>query len=443
MSTISGDALRLLLETVPDGFFVHDVTGRFVDVNARSCSDLGYSRDELLSMTINDISSGAAPDDNGQRWREAPVGMAMHFEEQAVRKDGSTFPVEISLTCQSIDGAKLFFGLARDISKREDEKNAAEHAAAELERRVEERTVQLAEANDRMAMAVRVGGLGLWHCDFASEVLECDDQWHRVMGRDPGQPIRTVAEFRDIIHPDDVERVTEIRRTAAELVEEQRDYGVVFRIIRPDGEMRWIRSAARIIENDDRTPASAVGFVVDITESRQAEASLHRQASEDPLTGLANRRALDEELAKACLHARRTGEPLTLAMIDVDHFKIYNDEQGHIQGDRALKAVAEILGSVARRPYDLAARYGGEEFLLLLPGTDEPGPLIDDIVEGIAALDLRHPGSPIAPRLTVSCGCVIASELADVGPLDLLAACDEALYRAKEDGRDRVHVSHI
>lgn len=443
MSTISGDALRILLETVPDGFFVHDITGRFVDVNARSCADLGYSRAELLGMTIDDISGGATPDDNGRRWREAPVGMAMHFEEKAVRKDGSTFPVEISLTCQLIDGEKLFFGLARDSSKREDERDAAERAAAELERRVEERTVELADAHDRMTMAVRVGGLGLWHYDIVNETLECDEQWHRIMGLDPERPIRTIAEFRGIIHPDDVDRVTEVRRTATELVKEQRDYGVVFRIARSDGETRWIRSAARMVENDDGMPASAVGFVVDITESWQAEASLHRQASEDPLTGLANRRALDEELAKACLHARRTGEPLTLAMIDVDHFKIYNDEQGHIQGDRALKAVAEILGSVARRPYDLAARYGGEEFLLLLPGTDEPGPLIDDILAGIAALNLQHPGSPVAPRLTVSCGCVIAAELADVGPLDLLAACDEALYRAKEDGRDRVHVSHI
>ena len=443
MPTISGDAFRILLETVPDGFFVHDTAGRFLDVNARSCADLGYSRAELLGMTIHDISSGVDPADNEARWREAPAGMATNFRESAVRKDGSTFPVEISLTCQMIEGEKLFFGLARDVSEREAAHETAERAAGELEQRVEARTAELAETHDRMAMAVRVGGLGLWHYDFIGDAMECDEQWHRIMGRDPAQPVRTIAGFGEFIHPDDVERVTEVRQTAARLVEEGRDYGIVFRIFRPDGEVRWVRSAARVIEGDDGRPVRAVGFVVDITESRLAEASLHRQASEDALTGLANRRGLDEELAKACLHATRTGEPLTLAMVDVDHFKLYNDEQGHVRGDAALKAVAEILQSAARRPYDLAARYGGEEFLLLLPGVEGPEALLERIVQSVAALEIPHPGSPVVPRLTVSCGCVIASELADVGPLDLLAECDRALYRAKETGRNRVHVSRL
>ena len=440
---IHNEAFRILLETVPDGFFVHDTTGRFLDVNARSCADLGYSRDELLRMTINDISCGANPAENAERWRNAPAGMAMHFREEAKRKDGSTFPVEISLTCQMIDGAKLFFGLARDISESEAARESAEQAASELEQRVEARTAELAEAHDRMGMAVRVGGLGLWYYDFVGQTLECDAQWHRIMGRDPAQPVRTIAAFSEFIHPDDVERVTEVSRTAAELVEEGRDYGVVFRIFRPDGEIRWVRSAAQVVEGADGRPARAGGFVVDITESRLAEATLHRQASEDPLTGLANRRGLDEELLKACLHATRTGEPMTLAMIDVDHFKLFNDEQGHVRGDEALKAVADILQSAARRPYDLAARYGGDEFLLLLPGVEEPEALIDRILANIAALGIAHPGSPDASHLAVSCGCVIASELADISPQDLLAECDRALYQAKETGRNRAHISRL
>ena len=422
MPTIDGNAFRSLLETVPDGFFVHDAAGRFLDVNARSCSDLGYTRAELLSRTVHQISGSMNAEENIARWSDASPGTAMGFREIAVRKDGSSFPVEIKLTCQMIEGQKLFFGLARDVSE----------TAAELE-----------EAHERMTLAVRVGGLGVWDYDFDRQTMQCDEQWHRIMGRDPARPVQTLEEFRTFIHPQDVERATDVRQTAANLIAEKRDYNMVFRILRPDGEVRWVRSAARVVEDGEGGPVRAVGFVVDITESRLSEARLHRQALEDSLTGLANRRGLDEELAKACLHAMRSGEPLALAMIDVDHFKLYNDEQGHVRGDEALVAVANILKGAARRPYDLAARYGGEEFLLLLPGAEGADAVVEGVVEAVKALRIPHPGSPVAPWLTVSCGCVIASEMADVGPLDLLAECDRALYRAKEAGRDRTHLLRL
>lgn len=430
---IKADAFRILLERVPDGFFVHDTLGRFLDVNARSCADLGYTRDELLAMTINDISSGADPEENLRRWADTPVGMAMTFQEIAVRKDGSIFPVEISLTCQLIDDRKLFFGVSRDISERE-------AARAEIEREVEQRTAELREANERMMLAVRVGGLGIWDYDLVRDVMTCDDQWYRIMGRDPARPISRIAEFRKLIHPEDVDRATEVRETARRLAEDQQDYVMLFRIYRPDGEIRWLRSAARIIDDREGRPQRAVGFVVDITESWNAERHLERRALEDPLTGLANRRRFDEDLAKACLHATRTGEPLSLAMFDVDHFKLYNDKKGHGQGDEALKAFAMILQAAAKRPYDLAARYGGEEFLLLLSGTDEPGALVEQVARKLDGLNIAHPGSPVAPVLTVSCGCVVAAELADVDPADLLAACDNALYRAKEAGRNHIEI---
>lgn len=426
MPTINENAFRILLETVPDGFFVHDVTGRFLDVNARSCTDLGYTRDELLQMSINDISCGADPAANAARWRDVPAGLAMHFQEMAVRKDGSTFPVEISLTCQAIDGEKLFFGLARDMSERD---------AA--------RTAILKEAHERMGMAIRVGGLGIWDYDLAHDRLTCDEQWYRIMGRDPAQPVRDIASFRALVHPDDVDRVTEVRQTATRLVAEEQDYEMIFRIVRPDGALRWLRSAGHVVEDADGQPQRAVGFVVDITEAHLAGEKLHQQTQEDPLTGLANRRRLDAELAKACLHATRTGEPVTLAMIDVDYFKLYNDRQGHVAGDEALIALARILQGIARRPYDLAARYGGEEFVLLLPGIDDPKIILQTIEEELAKLAIAHPASPVAPRLTVSCGCVVASELADTKPRDLLAACDRALYRAKETGRNRAEVARI
>lgn len=443
MPKISADAFRILLETVPDGFFVHDGSGRLLDVNAQSCANLGYSRDELLERNINDVSCGAGPEENARKWTDTPVGAAMSFQERAVRKDGSTFPVEISLTCQLIEGQKLFFGLAHDVSDRETAREAVMRANSDLECRVEAQTAELRYTHERMMMAARVGGFGIWDYDLARDDLDCDAHWYRIMGRDPLAPIRRIAGFREIVHPDDVELAGEVEETAARLVAENEDYEVVYRILRPDGEMRWIRSAACIVVDAEGKPARALGFVEDITESWLAEESLQRQTLEDPLTGLANRRRLDEELAKACLHATRTGEAVTMVMIDVDHFKLYNDEQGHVRGDSALEAVAGILTGIARRPYDLAARYGGEEFILLLPGIDEPGAILRRIRDDLAALQIPHPTSPVAPYLTVSCGAVVVSELADFVPLDLLAACDQALYRAKGKGRNSSHIDHL
>ena len=164
---------------------------------------------------------------------------------------------------------------------------------------------------------------------------------------------------------------------------------------------------------------------------------------EDALTGLASRRRLDVELAKACFHATRTGEPVAVAMIDVDYFRLYNEDHGSGRGDEALRTVAAILASTARRPYDLAARRGGDRFVLLLPGIDSPETLVGRVGEELVMLAIPHPGSPVAPHLTVSGGCVLASELADVTPSALLAECERALRRAKANGRNRIDLIRI
>lgn len=443
MSRVSADEFRILLEAAPDGFFVHDEEGHILDVNARSCADLGYPRAELLTRTILDIVGGVDADEIRTRWRETRPGTSLNFQEIATRKDGSTFPVEISMTCQIVDGRKLFLGLARDVSEREAARAAIERAHGELEARIEQRTAELRAAYERMEVAARVGGLGIWDYDIAADVMHCDEQWYRIMRRDPVAPICTLAEFRAIIHPDDADRATEIDETARELLASDADYGIVFRIVRPNGEWRWVRSAGSVIADSGGTPRRAVGFVIDITEAWLAEASLQRQTLEDPLTGAANRRRLDDALEKACLQATRSGEPLSLAMFDVDHFKAYNDSHGHLAGDMALMAVVDILTGAARRPYDLVARYGGEEFMLMLPGVDQPETVLDIIRAELAARAIPHPTSPTAPHLTVSCGCIVISELADVDPRSLFDHCDRLLYQAKETGRNRVVIARL
>lgn len=159
----------------------------------------------------------------------------------------------------------------------------------------------------------------------------------------------------------------------------------------------------------------------------------------DELTGLANRRRLDDLLTQECQRANRSGQPLSLIMIDVDHFKAFNDTYGHLAGDDCLRALAEIFRSLVQRPADLASRFGGEEFLLILPETPHHGAIeiVYALHAAIAKSAIPHLASPTAPQITCSSGVLTTQAPPNRRPLELLAEVDRQLYRSKTDGRNR------
>ena len=166
-------------------------------------------------------------------------------------------------------------------------------------------------------------------------------------------------------------------------------------------------------------------------------------ARHDGLTGLANRRAFDEHLAREFALYLRTGRPLALIMIDVDHFKLYNDTYGHPAGDQSLQAVANAVASAVGRPHGLVARYGGEEFGVLLAETDAPGAgvVAENIRLAVAQLQLPFVASPLG-HVSVSAGVAAQVVLGPkVSAAELLNAADQALYRAKMGGRNCVVTS--
>jgi diguanylate cyclase (GGDEF)-like protein len=178
-------------------------------------------------------------------------------------------------------------------------------------------------------------------------------------------------------------------------------------------------------------------------ELRQANAALDRQIRSDPLTGVANRRGLAEALDRAWRAAARDGQAVSLLMIDIDHFKAYNDCYGHPQGDACLKAVANTLCHVAGRALDTVARYGGEEFAVVLGDTPLEGALhvAEQLRAAIEAMNVPHLAAPGRNVVTVSIGVTSTIPTRDSTAEAAIGAADRALYAAKEQGRNRVGYS--
>jgi diguanylate cyclase (GGDEF)-like protein len=171
---------------------------------------------------------------------------------------------------------------------------------------------------------------------------------------------------------------------------------------------------------------------------------LEKLASSDTLTGLANRDFFANQLRRAWTQCQRDQQPIALAMIDIDHFKQYNDQYGHQAGDRCLIQVAQAVGQLCRRPMDLAGRYGGEEFIVMLPGAslDHAHLQLSLLLSRIEGLNIAHAGSSVSPQVTVSAGLAhLYPHQTERSAAGLLQLADEALYSAKRKGRNRVVVS--
>lgn len=163
-------------------------------------------------------------------------------------------------------------------------------------------------------------------------------------------------------------------------------------------------------------------------------------ALQDGLTGVANRRKFDEALQSDWLQCARQQQPVSLLMLDVDHFKRFNDRYGHQAGDDCLRRVAQAIRLSLRRPRDLAARYGGEEFACLLPETDLEGAssLAGEILQAIRALGIPHEASDAEPTVTASIGVASMIPNGSTAPQTLVERADLQLYQAKHEGRARV-----
>jgi len=311
----------------------------------------------------------------------------------------------------------------------------------QLARRAEQLARDLAEARDQraedaererraLAEAQRVAQLGSWEWDVVANVVTWSDELYRLYGLDPATFPASYGGYMDRVHAEDRAAAGAAIRHASETLE---PFDFEHRILLADGGVRWLRCRGQAIGDAAGAPVRMHGTAQDVTDRKQAEATLAHQAQHDGLTGLPNRTMLEDRLSQALGRSRRSAGGVAVLFLDVDRFKVINDARGHSVGDLLLQAVAARLRATVR-PADTVARFGGDEFVIVIEGTDADA--VADLVERIGGV-LRPPIALHESEISVTVSIGVALEGPGDGVESLIRDADAAMYLAKEQGRDR------
>lgn len=283
-----------------------------------------------------------------------------------------------------------------------------------------------------------------WMIDWKKqEFVYVGPQIEELLGWTPAS-WKTTTDWVERMHPDDREYTVNY---CIKLSNEGTDHEADYRALKSNGDYVWIRDVVHVIRENGET-VQIVGFMFDITERKNMENQLHQLSMEykqlsmvDELTGLANKRALDNFLKFEFPLAQRHVTPLSVLFIDIDFFKHYNDEYGHVEGDNCLKEIAQLLNASFPRATDLIVRYGGEEFIVVLPDTNTQtaAKLAEQCRLTIENKNIPHKSSPIHNCVTASIGLATVDAIhTDSDFSSLINRADKMLYKAKHSGRNRV-----
>jgi diguanylate cyclase (GGDEF)-like protein/PAS domain S-box-containing protein len=429
LKTLADNTLyRALMEAFPEPLNAKDMEGRFIAANSATARlMLAGSASELIGKTDFDFYP---PEVASAFRKDEEAVLAAHrpaiIEQHVARMDDSTAWIS-TLKVPLIGPGGEETGLLthnRDIS--------------ELKRLRDDRERAHARLND--ALASMADAIAVF--DGENRLVLCNELYRltfpktaalRVPGAALGDLLRAALEEGDIVGIEGDDRDAWI----ADMLADRRSHRQHLLWL---GDGRVV--SVRIRPGSEETSVVVISDVTEEHRGREQLAEMNRQlvdlARTDSLTGVANRRVFDETQAAELRRRSRTGSPISLLMLDIDHFKAFNDAHGHLAGDACLRQVARAMTQILKRPGDVIARYGGEEFAVILADTDADGALAaaERLRREIEELTIPTPTGPAA-RVTISIGVATASGGVEVEPAALIGAADRGLYKAKSGGRNR------
>ena len=405
---------QTLFNTGPVPTFICDTRKwRLLEFNEAAARDFGYSREELLKMTLLDL---ALPQD-AERLTETLMGLGPQSGEAGTWtcriKDGATIEVELISYRMQFARQQARVVIARDVTRRK------------LTHDVMWRDLE------RFGLASKATNDAMLDWELSTDRLWRSENYGQVFGPDDQEAGLNMAAWFDHIHPDDRGRVQE--QLLATIKSKSPLWSDEFRLLRSDQKIVHVFARGHVTRAEDGTARRMNAVLQDITEKKEQEERIRFLADHDELTELPNRSLFRQSLSKALLRAQRSGKMLSVLFFDLDRFKNINDSLGHDAGDEVLRAVGERLSACVRK-IDLVARFGGDEFAVLTEGLtaeDQASTVARKILE-VLSKPMVLAGRQYRPAASIGIS-TYPTDGRDVQ--SLLKNADIAMYRAKEEGR--------
>jgi diguanylate cyclase (GGDEF)-like protein/PAS domain S-box-containing protein len=420
------ESYQNLFNAVSEGIILHD-SGVIVDANHSSLTLLGHDqrrKSEVIGMSVLHMLAKESHETAIailDYTRENPNLMIGPVELVVKKNDGSYVDVEIFTKPYIHRGRSVRLVSARDITERKRTEAAL--------RKSEERYRELFDNANDMVITI----------DLKGNITSVNKMAEEITGHSVEDAIGKNVSC--LLRPDHLKKA---RKMIESKIRGETRTVYDLDIISKDGRVTPSEISSNLMFQSGQ-PVGVQAFVRDITERNKMLDKLRKMSFKDGLTRLANRRYFDEVLNNEWKRAKRESHSISLALIDVDSFKSYNDTYGHQEGDVCLKSISRVIKPYAKRPGDLAARYGGEEFALILPcaNTQNAFKIAEKIRKRVQTLKITHNGSKVDGCKTISISAGVATLVPDTGSSQsiLVNLADKALYSAKNQGRNQVVLS--